>query len=83
MYIECTLLCTFVVDCELSEWTEWSSCSESCSYGKKHRTRYVIKEALYNGKECQGSQNETDWCIIRNCPPGKFNKLQTMYSAGV
>jgi len=39
-------------DCEMSQWAEWTECSQSCGTGWKERMRRVIKEPLYGGKPC-------------------------------
>jgi len=47
--IECnTQACD--VDCQLSAWTAWSSCSKDCGGGTRKRTRYVVKAATGAGK---------------------------------
>jgi len=47
--IECnTQACD--VDCELSAWTAWSSCSKDCGGGTRKRTRFVVKAATGAGK---------------------------------
>merc|ERR550537_1410609 len=47
--IECnTQACD--VDCQLSAWTAWSSCSKDCGGGTKKRVRYVVKAATGAGK---------------------------------
>jgi len=38
------------VDCELSAWTAWSSCSKDCGGGTRKRSRYVVKAATGAGK---------------------------------
>ncbi|XP_070435726.1 thrombospondin type-1 domain-containing protein 7B isoform X1 [Equus przewalskii] len=48
------------MDCVLSEWTEWSSCSHSCSNknsdGKQTRWRTILALAGEGGKPCPPSQ---------------------------
>jgi len=38
------------VDCVLSRWTKWSSCSKDCDGGSKRRQKYVFKPAIGAGK---------------------------------
>jgi len=40
-------------DCELNEWTEWTSCSKECDAGTQKRQKFVKKKALGEGK-CAG-----------------------------
>ncbi|XP_045874178.1 thrombospondin type-1 domain-containing protein 7B [Meles meles] len=48
------------MDCVLSEWTEWSSCSQSCSNknsdGKQTRSRTILALAGEGGKPCPPNQ---------------------------
>ncbi|CAK8682053.1 unnamed protein product [Clavelina lepadiformis] len=55
------------VHCEVGQWSNWSDCSTSCGLGSSHRTRRVIKENEYDGKECP-SLKETADCNARECP---------------
>ncbi|XP_048455532.1 thrombospondin type-1 domain-containing protein 7B [Rhincodon typus] len=62
----CTVPCPS--DCILSEWSEWSVCSRSCSSknaeGKQSRTRYIIAVAGEGGNPCPGSHTLQEW---RSC----------------
>ena len=40
------------VDCQLSSWTEWGSCSESCGRGWHSRERSVIGVPMAGGERC-------------------------------
>ncbi|XP_043550004.1 thrombospondin type-1 domain-containing protein 7B [Chiloscyllium plagiosum] len=60
-------------DCVLSEWSEWSVCSRSCSSknaeGKQSRTRYIIALAGDGGNPCPGSHALQEWrsCNEHSC----------------
>ncbi|XP_042804552.1 thrombospondin type-1 domain-containing protein 7B [Panthera leo] len=48
------------MDCVVSEWTEWSSCSQSCSNknadGKQTRSRIILALPGEGGKPCPATQ---------------------------
>ena len=49
------------VDCELGPWND---CNATCGTGM--RSRIIVQEALYGGKEC--STNRTIECKLGPCP---------------
>ncbi|XP_010328810.3 thrombospondin type-1 domain-containing protein 7B [Saimiri boliviensis] len=61
------------MDCVVSEWTEWSSCSQSCSNknsdGKQTRSRTILALAGEGGKPCPPSQSlqEHRLCNDHSC----------------
>jgi hypothetical protein len=55
------------IDCEVSEWSEFSACSASCGEGVKTRTRTVIVPPQANGAACPPLE-ETVACNIAPCP---------------
>ncbi|XP_062320664.1 R-spondin-3 [Osmerus eperlanus] len=69
--------CTHQVHCEMSEWSEWSPCSNSgrtCGFkwGEETRTRKVILHPSHLGQPCPPI-SETKECIVkkRRCPGDK------------
>ena len=43
------------IDCQLSKWTKFGPWTN----GKQVRTRTIIQEALYGGRECAGKLKDT------------------------
>ena len=43
------------IDCQLSKWTKFGPWVN----GKQVRTRTIIQEALYGGRECAGKLKDT------------------------
>eukprot|EP00929_Paragymnodinium_shiwhaense_P017133 TRINITY_DN1260_c0_g1_i1.p1 TRINITY_DN1260_c0_g1~~TRINITY_DN1260_c0_g1_i1.p1 ORF type:complete len:1536 (+),score=290.62 TRINITY_DN1260_c0_g1_i1:141-4748(+) len=67
---ECTGLkaCVPDVDCELADWSDWTSCSCQC-FGVRERTRYIKTFMAGNGTACVSeSLQETSSC---NPGPGE------------
>jgi len=50
-----------VIDCKLSEWSSWSSCSSKCGKGEAVRTRSIIHPPANGGAEC-GDQKQSRIC---------------------
>ena len=57
-----------LVNCEWSDFGEWSECSKSCGGGEKTSSRSVVKPALYGGKECEGKEIQIESCNDQPCP---------------
>eukprot|EP01004_Peranema_trichophorum_P003198 NODE_21_length_5193_cov_112.595266_g17_i0.p1 GENE.NODE_21_length_5193_cov_112.595266_g17_i0~~NODE_21_length_5193_cov_112.595266_g17_i0.p1 ORF type:complete len:1676 (-),score=495.00 NODE_21_length_5193_cov_112.595266_g17_i0:119-5146(-) len=55
------------IDCEVSEWTDWSVCDKTCGTGSQYRTRTITKAPQYGGREC-ASTVENQVCSTTNCP---------------
>lgn len=58
------------VDCELSDWGQWSGCSATCgTLGRHSRERSVIRQHANGGLPCNDSQKE-DFkdCSLSPCP---------------
>jgi len=50
-----------VIDCKLSEWSEWSTCSVACGKGEAKRTRTITHPPANGGAEC-GDQEQSRVC---------------------
>lgn len=55
------------IDCVMSDWTSWSSCDATCGGGQSERTRTVITQPQFNGRECDATI-ETTGCNEQSCP---------------
>jgi hypothetical protein len=56
------------VDCVMSEWGYWGTCSKVCESGVHYRTRSVESEAGYGGLVC-GPQTASQACNTQICEP--------------
>ena len=56
------------MDCEWTEWEEWSPCSKSCGDGIRERQRNISVEALNGGDSCQGAAAAFEECNDGLCP---------------
>lgn len=54
------------INCEVSSWSGWSSCSAKCGGGVKQRTRSVVVEPQHGGDPC-GATSVTESCNIQSC----------------
>lgn len=57
----------YVIDCMMSEWSDWGECSKSCGKGRMIRTR-MIKVRGRNGGETCGPRKESKKCLLAVCP---------------
>ena len=55
------------IDCEVSPWSEWSTCSKPCDFGQSQRSRSVTKEARRGGSVCPIPLNATKACNTFPC----------------
>ena len=55
------------VDCQLGDWSDWSSCTETCGIGVKTRTRNVTVVAANDRNSCTDDLKETEQCLIKMC----------------
>jgi len=59
------------IDCEVSAWTDWSSCSKTCQWGntpgQSRRQRIVVTPSAHGGASCP-ILDETRHCNDLPCP---------------
>ena len=55
-----------LVDCEVSQWSDYGECSAMCGPGIRMRNRTIITYPLYGGLECP-SLSETEPCEDQPC----------------
>jgi len=56
------------IDCQLTEWTDWSECGVTCGTGQHTRERSLISEAQMGGSPCDGSLRLLKSCDMGKCP---------------
>lgn len=54
------------IDCELSEWSQWSECNKSCGKGHMIRTRVIQMEPQFGGAPCPETIQRKK-CRVRKC----------------
>jgi hypothetical protein len=55
------------IDCTVSSWASFTSCSKSCGGGKKVRMRWVTQQAYHKGTICPVLKEVVD-CNAHHCP---------------
>jgi hypothetical protein len=53
------------VECQMSNWSSWSTCDADCGAGQRQRTRVILDT---NGDQCDQSLLETELCSGTRCP---------------
>lgn len=67
------------VNCELAEWTDWSSCSRACGSGFQMRYRHVLTEAKNSGtcaEEESPARQQYQRCNQHTCQPTQGDTLR-------
>jgi len=59
--------CYFPIDCEISDWDEWSTCSRTCGGGQRQRGRHIIRNVQHGGKACENSISQIESCGEELC----------------
>merc|ERR550534_3157749 len=47
------------VDCQMSDWGDWSDCTKECETGTQKRTRAVDTEAAHDGVACPSEMEQS------------------------
>ncbi|KAF6017806.1 spon1 [Bugula neritina] len=69
------------VDCMLTEWSAFSSCSVTCGTGLKSRSRQIKRRNSGNGAMCPKSTTQTEVCTLDDCPaPSPTSDVDCMLS---
>lgn len=61
-----TEMFSWKVDCALSDWHEWSECSETCSGGNRTRIRKILLHSWNNG-HCDHVFDQLGYCNEQPC----------------
>jgi len=59
---------TCPIDCKMSAWTKYTTCSKSCGKGAQTRTRKVLTSVKHGGKKCSATTGQTRNCNKQACP---------------
>ncbi|XP_041466444.1 thrombospondin type-1 domain-containing protein 7A-like isoform X2 [Lytechinus variegatus] len=60
----CTVQCS--IDCEVTQWSNWSSCSQACGQGERTRMREITMNPVQGGRACP-LLTDTQMCFERSC----------------
>ena len=55
------------VDCKVSEWSEWSACSQTCGVGRQDRRRKVVQLPQQGGLPCPKLFQQRRRCNTFSC----------------
>lgn len=55
------------VDGYIEDWSNWSTCSQTCGSGFRTRSRACIPPK-YGGAPCSQNDQETQQCMLMPCP---------------
>jgi len=56
------------VDCEWSDWRDWSECPNSCGGGIQTRVRHEAQFPWHGGLPCDGGIKQDSVCNEQSCP---------------
>eukprot|EP00928_Gymnodinium_smaydae_P064666 TRINITY_DN4794_c0_g2_i1.p1 TRINITY_DN4794_c0_g2~~TRINITY_DN4794_c0_g2_i1.p1 ORF type:complete len:1188 (-),score=266.17 TRINITY_DN4794_c0_g2_i1:180-3743(-) len=56
-----------VIDCKVSQWTDWGECDEICGGGQQHRVRQIHEFPKNGGVPCPSALAETQACNVEAC----------------
>jgi hypothetical protein len=56
------------VDCKLTEFSSWTTCTKTCGTGLQKRSRSVVTSPMFGGKTCASSKIQLRSCVQQACP---------------
>ena len=57
-----------VQNCEITQWTEWSVCSQTCGkHAFQYKRRTVVRKTKNGGKQCPSKLERKRKCGVPNC----------------
>ena len=64
-----SLLFSLLVDGGFTDWSEWTSCSQTCGTGSQIRFRTCSNPIpQHGGMDCDGTMTEVQSCKLSDCP---------------
>jgi len=67
------------VDCVLTDWNSWSSCSNSCGTGQQMRIRSVLTASQGKGRGCSGSLKDVAPCSNPACTDDNLKPISCQW----
>jgi hypothetical protein len=55
------------VDCKLTKFGKWSTCTRTCGKGQQERRRHIVDPPSYGGLKCKATVQQRD-CNTYHCP---------------
>eukprot|EP00928_Gymnodinium_smaydae_P069780 TRINITY_DN5349_c0_g2_i3.p1 TRINITY_DN5349_c0_g2~~TRINITY_DN5349_c0_g2_i3.p1 ORF type:complete len:1367 (-),score=250.09 TRINITY_DN5349_c0_g2_i3:104-4204(-) len=55
------------IDCQMSDWEDWSVCTATCGGGQQHRKRVLLSEANFGGRPCREETAQVQPCFTQAC----------------
>jgi len=66
-----------VIDCQVSDWSDWSKCDVACGIGTSTRTREVLRPESNGGRQCP-SLEESRSCRATRCSTRQLDKISAL-----
>lgn len=66
-----------VIDCQVSEWSDWSKCDVSCGIGTSERTREILRPESNGGNQCPVLE-EKRTCHASKCSKRHLDKVSAL-----
>ena len=66
-----------VIDCQVSEWSNWSKCDVVCGIGTSTRTREILRPESNGGRQCPPLE-ESRSCRATKCSTRYLDKTSAL-----